>query len=101
MRRRRRGSGGRGWWGDLALNVLFAGAGLRYSLTMTTLEIARLSPQERLDLIGALWDSLAPEEVALTPAQDDELTRRMATFDADARQATPWEDIEADWKSRG
>jgi hypothetical protein len=29
---------------------------------MTTAEIARLTPQERLDLIGALWDSLSPDD---------------------------------------
>jgi putative addiction module component (TIGR02574 family) len=30
---------------------------------MPTLDISRLSPKERLDLIGELWDSLAAEEV--------------------------------------
>jgi putative addiction module component (TIGR02574 family) len=58
---------------------------------MTTLDIARLTPRERLDLIGELWDSLAPEDVRLTPAQDAELARRMATFEADSRTVVPWE----------
>ncbi|MBV8797786.1 MAG: addiction module protein, partial [Hyphomicrobiales bacterium] len=40
---------------------------------MPTLDISRLSPEERLDLIGELWDSLAAEEVRLTPAQEREL----------------------------
>jgi len=53
---------------------------------MTTAEIDRLSPQERLDLIGALWDSLSPEQVRLTPAQEAELERRMATFDVASHQ---------------
>jgi putative addiction module component (TIGR02574 family) len=48
---------------------------------MTTLEIARLTTQERLDLIGELWDSLAPKDVDLTPAQAAELGRRLQTFD--------------------
>ena len=68
---------------------------------MTNLDIARLTPQERLDLIGALWDSLSSDDVALTPAQETELARRMATFDADVLKATPWENIEAEWESRG
>ncbi len=68
---------------------------------MTTLDIARLSPQERLDLIGALWDSLTSDDVALSPAQEAELARRMTTFDADVLKATPWEEIEADWDGRG
>ena len=62
---------------------------------MTTLDIARLTPKERLDLIGELWDSLVPEDVRLTSAQEAELASRMATFEADASAAVPWETIEA------
>lgn len=61
-----------------------------------TLDIARLTPKERLDLIGELWDSLAPDDVRLTPAQDAELAQRMATFEADAEAAVPWEMIDAE-----
>jgi putative addiction module component (TIGR02574 family) len=66
------------------------------------LDIAKLTPAERLELIGRLWDSLEPEDVRLTPRQDAELGRRMATFDADAKAAVPWEEIEVDllWRSR-
>ena len=63
---------------------------------MTTLDIARLTPRERLDLIGELWDSLAPADVRLTPAQEAELARRMATFEADASAAVPWESVETE-----
>jgi putative addiction module component (TIGR02574 family) len=64
------------------------------------LDITRLSPQERLDLIGELWDSLADKDVRLTPAQDAELARRMATFDDDAKAAVSFEDIEAELDRR-
>jgi putative addiction module component (TIGR02574 family) len=67
---------------------------------MTTLDIARLTPKERLDLIAELWNSLSPEDVRLSPAQEQELARRMATFDADAGTAPPWEDIEAELNRR-
>jgi putative addiction module component (TIGR02574 family) len=50
---------------------------------MTTLDIARLTTQERLDLIGELWDSLAAGDVALTPAQEAELARRAEAFERD------------------
>jgi putative addiction module component (TIGR02574 family) len=63
---------------------------------MATLDIARLTPQERLDLISELWDSLSAEDVRLTPAQDAELARRMARFDADAENARPWDEIDAE-----
>jgi putative addiction module component (TIGR02574 family) len=64
---------------------------------MPTLDISRLSPEERLDLIGELWDSLAAEEVRLTPAQERELDRRMATFDDDTKGAAPWESIDREF----
>jgi len=48
---------------------------------MATLDIARLTVAEKLDLIGELWDSLGAEEATLTPAQEAELLRRVATFD--------------------
>jgi putative addiction module component (TIGR02574 family) len=50
-------------------------------------DIARLTPEERLELIGRLWDSLESEDVRLTPSQDAELGRRMATFEAAAKGA--------------
>jgi len=67
---------------------------------MTTLEIARMTPKERLDLIGELWDSLAPEDVRLSPTQDAELQRRMGTFDDDVKTASAWEKVEADLDNR-
>jgi putative addiction module component (TIGR02574 family) len=44
-------------------------------------EISRLSPQERLTLIGQLWDSLGDTDVSLTAAQRAELSRRLASLD--------------------
>jgi putative addiction module component (TIGR02574 family) len=35
--------------------------------TITRDEITRLSPKERLTLIGELWDSLDPAAVPVTP----------------------------------
>ena len=67
---------------------------------MTTVDIARMTPRERLDLIGELWDSLAPEDVNLSPAHEAELVRRMATFDADAKAAVPWDQVEAELDRR-
>lgn len=61
-----------------------------------TFDITKLTTKQRLDLIGELWDSLAPEDVDLTSRQEAELARRMATFDKDVKSATPWEDIQAE-----
>jgi putative addiction module component (TIGR02574 family) len=67
---------------------------------MTTLDIARLTPKERLDLIGELWDSLSAEDVRLSPAQDAELARRMASFEADRQDAAPWSEVDAELARR-
>ena len=43
--------------------------------------ISDLTPQQRLELIEQLWDSLTPDEVPLTPAQSAELQRRLDRLD--------------------
>lgn len=67
---------------------------------MTTLDIAKLTPKERLDLIGELWDSLSAEDVRLSPTHEAELARRMETFDRDAGDAVPWETIETEFSRK-
>jgi putative addiction module component (TIGR02574 family) len=63
-------------------------------------DITRLTPQERLDLIGELWDSLSAEDVRLSPEQDAELERRLRSFDADAQAAVSWEEVDAELDRR-
>ncbi|MGY4304292.1 putative addiction module component (TIGR02574 family) [Bradyrhizobium sp. USDA 4369] len=60
-------------------------------------DISKLTTKQRLDLIGLLWDSLTLGDAGLTPAQEAELVRRLASFDADAGDAVPWEEIERDF----
>ncbi|HEV2300145.1 MAG TPA: addiction module protein [Stellaceae bacterium] len=54
-------------------------------------DLARLSPEQRLELIERLWDSLEDSGVPVTDAQRSELERRIASFDRDREQAVPWE----------
>ena len=63
-------------------------------------EISRLSPQERLTLIGQLWDSLGDTDVSLTAAQRAELSRRLASLDQDRAQAVTWEQLRAELAQR-
>lgn len=63
-------------------------------------ELARLSPEERLALIGQLWDSLGDTEVPLPEAQKDELARRLSSFDQDRAQAVTWEQLRAELARR-
>ena len=55
----------------------------------------RLSPSERLRLIEELWDSLDDREVPVTPAQETELERRLASFEQDRADAVTWESLKA------
>jgi putative addiction module component (TIGR02574 family) len=50
-------------------------------------QLARLSPEERLALIGELWDSLSDADVPLPEAQQAELSRRLSSLDQDLSQS--------------
>ncbi len=68
--------------------------------TLTPAEIARLSPQERLILIGDLWDSLDEAEIPLTPAQAAELEHRLAGADRDRVDSVSWEELKIELQDR-
>ena len=59
------------------------------------LDIASLTPDERLGLLEELWDSLAaiPEALPLTPAQRVELDRRLDDLDAEGPVGIPWDEV--------
>ena len=63
-------------------------------------ELARLSPEERLALIGQLWDSLADGEIPLPQAQQAELGRRLASLDQDRTQSVTWEQLRVELDRR-
>jgi len=69
-------------------------------MQLTHDEIIRLSPDERLALIAQLWDSLDDNQVQLTPAQQAELERRLATLDRDRTQSVTWERLKAELDQR-
>lgn len=65
---------------------------------LTRDEIRRLSPSERLTLIGDLWDSL--DEAPLTAAQASELERRLDSFENDLAEAVTWDHLKAELAAR-
>lgn len=65
---------------------------------LTRDEIGRLSPSERLMLIGDLWDSL--DEAPPTLAQTSELERRLDTFEGDLAEAVTWDQLKAELAAR-
>ena len=55
-----------------------------------------LTPEERIELVEDLWDSIPPQEMApLTPEQKEELDRRYAEHLRDPSRASRWEDVKA------
>ncbi|MGA9527752.1 MAG: addiction module protein [Terriglobales bacterium] len=63
-------------------------------------ELTRLSPEERLALIGQLWDSLSDHDIPLPEAQQTELARRLSSLDQDRGQAVTWEQLRAELARR-
>jgi putative addiction module component (TIGR02574 family) len=59
------------------------------------LDIASLTPEERLSLLEDLWDSLAavPEALPLTPVQRVELDHRLDDLDAEGPVGIPWDEV--------
>lgn len=63
-------------------------------------DLTRLPAPERLWLIEVLWDSLSDADIPLTPAQREELERRLATFDRDRAEAVSWESLKEELAER-
>ena len=57
-----------------------------------------LTPDEKLELISELWESLDADDIPLTKAQIEEIDRRLAT--ADSESGVPWEEVEARLRRR-
>ncbi len=67
---------------------------------LTADEIIRLSPPERLALIGELWDSLGDAHPPLSNTQETELMRRLERFDEDRLDGVGWLELKAELAAR-
>jgi putative addiction module component (TIGR02574 family) len=65
------------------------------------LDLAALTPDEKLELIDDLWGSLRSEDLELTPEQRVELDRRVDRLDRDGPVGTPWEVVRAEMSRSG
>jgi putative addiction module component (TIGR02574 family) len=70
--------------------------------TMKELGIDRLSLDERLELMGEIWESIAaePGRTHLSDSQRRELERRAAEHAANPSDVIAWEQIKKDALSR-
>ena len=65
------------------------------------LDLAALTPDEKLELIDDLWGSLRSEDLELTREQRVELDRRVDRLDRDGPVGTPWEVVRAEMSRSG
>lgn len=58
-------------------------------------ELRLLSPEQRLNLVEALWDSLVeqPDAVPVTDAQKHELDARLEAYERDSDGGANWNDV--------
>lgn len=64
-------------------------------------EIMQLPPDERLELIGDVWDSLDEQDMPpLSEAQLLEVRRRLEEHRQDPGSALPWEEVRDRLQSR-
>jgi len=61
-------------------------------MALPQLDIQRLTAEERIELAEALWESLreSPDRIPLTPAQAQEIDRRVAEYREDGQPGRPW-----------
>ena len=60
-------------------------------------DVLELPVEERLALVGDIWDSIAqvPNAVELTEAQRAELDRRLDAYRRDPKTGSPWIEVKA------
>ncbi len=71
-------------------------------MSSSAIDIEKMSPEERLRLIEALWESLRrrPETLPLTEAQREELDRRLDELDRGETETIPWEEVKQRLRDR-
>jgi putative addiction module component (TIGR02574 family) len=67
------------------------------SSLMKSLGIDRLSVAERLELLDEIWASIltTSEEVTLSDAHKEDLSRRLEAYRDDPTAGSPWEEVKA------
>lgn len=71
-------------------------------ITTTLNQINELSVNDCIQLVQAIWDSIAADQAypELTPEQAEELDRRSSAYDANPEDVMTWEEIKASIKRK-
>ena len=67
---------------------------------MPAIDYSHMTPTEKLDLIGEIWDSIEADDIPLTAEQAAELDRRLATLDEDIEQGQDAYEVLAEFRAR-
>ncbi len=64
-------------------------------ISAKSLGIDKLDVEERLQLMGEIWDSVSEEtgDLSLSSEMKEELDKRLAAADATPEASVPWEDV--------
>ena len=64
-------------------------------------EVFQLPVAKRIELVGAIWDSIAEDApIQLTEAQQRELDRRLDALESDPRPGKSWEQLKSELLSK-
>jgi putative addiction module component (TIGR02574 family) len=58
-------------------------------------KVSSLSPADRLELIGVVWDTLSPDDLPVTDAERALLDARLADIEARPDDQSPWPEVKA------
>jgi putative addiction module component (TIGR02574 family) len=58
-------------------------------------KVTSLSPADRLELIGVVWDTLSPDDLPVTEAERALFDARFADMEANPDDQSPWPEVKA------
>jgi putative addiction module component (TIGR02574 family) len=58
-------------------------------------KVSSLSPADRLELIGVVWDTLSPNDLPVTDAERALLDARLADMERNPDDQSPWPEVKA------
>jgi putative addiction module component (TIGR02574 family) len=64
-------------------------------VTKPAIDLSKLSPDEKFELIDELWQSISSADLELTAETRAELDRRLERLDREGPTGTPWEQVRA------
>lgn len=58
-------------------------------------KVSSLSPADRLELIGKVWDTLSPEDLPVSEAERKLIDARLVDLEAHPDDQSPWPEVKA------